>query len=153
MSFFCTKCKEKYFLETLTEDVCLLENDPPPPPPLKHLIFSKNPKKKGKKKKKGFIATGVLTTTTKKTSLQCVSHSDTLVLFYCSIVCLQSFTSEQWYLFGCFCKVQLIDSSKKNLLTAEILPQFIKHETDTLLDVLSSAALIFPIQIPLMRTK
>lgn len=30
MSFFCTKCKEKYFLESLTEAVCLLENDPDP---------------------------------------------------------------------------------------------------------------------------
>lgn len=48
---------------------------------------------------------------------------------------------------------QLRDSSKKTHLTAEILPQFIKHETDMLLDVLSSAALIFSIQIQLMRTK
>lgn len=88
-------------------------------------------KKKKRKRKKGLIATGMMT---KKTLLHCVIPSNTLVLFYCRIVCFASCPPNPNHLFGCFCNFS--QATVTNLST-EILPQFIKREADMFLDVLS----------------
>lgn len=145
MSYFVLSVKEreKKFLETLTEGACLLEKKIPPFPNQKaldfHLIYS------------DFHFWCVLTSETNS-----VYFSITWVLFFSSIafICSQICTMipvPGYYAFPDIDKRTTFLSCKKSSKTnKKILPRFIKRDINMLLDMLSSAALIFfSIQIQL----